>query len=102
MSLVSNESPWLFSSQRYDISSKNYHFINREYDSYTGRWLTPDPLGFEDGLNLYAYVHNNLMICVDLCGLWGEGVYNYRRCVEGVLQIAGSFTEASLGAAVIL
>ena len=24
-----------------------------------GRWLTPDPLGFADGPNLYAYVHNN-------------------------------------------
>ena len=59
------QSPWLFSSQTYDTSTKNYHFINREYDSYTGRWLTPDPLGFEDGLNLYAYVHNKPMIYVD-------------------------------------
>jgi len=71
------QSPWLFSSQRYDTSTKNYHFINREYDSYTGRWLTPDPLGFEDGLNLYAYVHNNPMIYVDPYGLWAEDSNGY-------------------------
>jgi hypothetical protein len=22
-------------------------------------WLTHDPIGFKDGLNMYAYVHNN-------------------------------------------
>ena len=41
-----------------------------------------NPLGFEDGLNLYAYVHNNPMIYADPYGLWGEGVYNYGRGAE--------------------
>jgi RHS repeat-associated protein len=29
---------------------------NRYYDYYTGRWLTHDPLGYIDGMNLYDYV----------------------------------------------
>ena len=66
-------SPWLFSSQRYDQSTSLYHFDKREYDPHIGRWLTPDPLGFADRLNLYAYVKNNPLIYVDPYGLfWAE------------------------------
>ena len=71
------KSPWLFISQRYGDLTKNYHFINREYDPNGGRWLTPDPLGFEDGCNLYAYVHDNPLIYIDPCGLSGEKVNRY-------------------------
>jgi len=71
------KSPWLFSSQRCDDLTKNYHFINREYDPSSGRWLIPDPLGFEDGCNLYAYVHNNPLIYIDPYGLWGESANGY-------------------------
>ena len=67
------DSPWLFSSQRYDQSTLLYHFDKREYDPTIGRWLTPDPLGFADGPNLYAYVKNNPLIYVDPYGLfWTE------------------------------
>src|SRR5258708_4379400 len=34
-----------------------------------GRWLTPDPSGFTDGMNLYAYVHNNPLTHQDEYGL---------------------------------
>jgi len=42
------------------------------YDPEVGRWLTPDPLGFADGPNLYAYVHNNPLTFVDPDGLFTE------------------------------
>lgn len=49
------------------------------------RWQTPDPLGFEDGLNLYAFFHNNPLRYQDhdgqvaiaipfLIGVFGEGL----------------------------
>lgn len=37
----------------------------RAYDPGTGRWLSPDPLGFDDGTNLYAYVHGNPIGYID-------------------------------------
>jgi len=67
-------SPWLFSSGRYDEAIKTYRFLNRDYDFNLGRWLTADPLGFADGPNLYAYVHNNPLMYVDPYGLFEEGV----------------------------
>ena len=33
-----------------------------------GRWITTDPIGFEDGPNLYAYVHNSPLTHFDLYG----------------------------------
>jgi len=40
------------------------------YDPQIGRWLTPDPIGFEAGdANLYRYVGNQTMIAVDPFGL---------------------------------
>jgi len=39
------------------------------YDPEIGRWLTPDPKGFDNGLNLYAYVLNDPLIKLDLYGL---------------------------------
>lgn len=61
--------PWLFSGQRFDPTTHLYHFEKRFYDPTLGRWLTPDPLSFTDGPNLYAYVHNNPLIYVDPYGL---------------------------------
>ena len=74
------ESPWLFSGQRYDRLTELYHYDKREYDPCTGRWLTPDPLGFADGPNLYAYVQNNPLIYVDPYGLWFLGANDMYEC----------------------
>lgn len=52
-----------------------YHMRNRVLNTSLGRWLTRDPIGYDGGLNLYAYVGNNPvnrtdplgLICDDLC-----------------------------------
>jgi len=46
---------------------------NRYYDQYTGRWLTQDPLGYVDGMNLYDYVRNDPVGYADPFG-------NHRDC----------------------
>jgi RHS repeat-associated protein len=42
----------------------------RAYDPKLGRWLSEDPLGFVDGLNMYAYVSNNPVRRIDPEGLY--------------------------------
>lgn len=68
LSLVDN--PWRFSSKR---SINGFSLFGRRfYIPSLGRWLTPDPIGYEAGPNLYAYVSNNPLTHFDIYGLIGE------------------------------
>ncbi len=60
---------WRFSSKRTD-ESKLVYFGRRYYDPEHGRWITADPEGFVDGLNLYAFVLNDPLTHMDLYGLF--------------------------------
>ncbi|MDP1834388.1 MAG: RHS repeat-associated core domain-containing protein [Chlamydiales bacterium] len=64
--------PWGFSSKRCDSETNLINFGRRYYDPETGRWLTQDPRGFDDGPNLYAYVHNSPLMHFDLYGLYSS------------------------------
>ena len=68
MSALNN--PWGFASKRLDPETGFVYFSRRYYAPVTGRWITPDPLGFADGPNMYAYVHGNPMTRFDLYGLF--------------------------------
>ncbi|MEE9356702.1 MAG: SpvB/TcaC N-terminal domain-containing protein [Methylococcaceae bacterium] len=46
-----------------------YYFGYRYYAAWIGNWLSPDPIGPEDGLNLYQFVGNNPLRFVDVDGL---------------------------------
>ena len=63
--------PWHYSSKRLDPETGWIYFGRRYYDPATGRWTTPDPIGFADGPNLYAYVKNNPLTHFDHYGLRG-------------------------------
>lgn len=69
--------PWLFSSKRQDHESGLIYFGRRYFDPQVGTWLTMDPKGFGDGVNLYAYVHNNPLTFIDLYGLTTAGVHRH-------------------------
>ena len=57
--------PWRYSSKRVDPETGFLYFGRRYYMPSIGRWLTPDPLSFADGPNLYAYVHNHPLTMID-------------------------------------
>jgi RHS repeat-associated protein len=49
-----------------------YHYKARVYDPMMGKFLQPDPIGYGDGLNVYAYVHGDPVNAKDPNGLWED------------------------------
>jgi RHS repeat-associated protein len=67
--------PFGFAGGLYDPDTHLLHFGAREYDPKTGKWLSPDPIGFNSGsINLYAYVNNDPVNYVDNNGQGGVKV----------------------------
>ena len=52
-----------------DPAVPQWHVRNRVFRSDIGRWLTRDPAGYVDGLNLYQYVGSLAVHAVDPFGL---------------------------------
>ncbi|MGE3953595.1 MAG: RHS repeat-associated core domain-containing protein [Parachlamydiales bacterium] len=66
------QNPYRFLGKRVDDQTGHIFFGRRYYLPRFGRWLTPDPRGYEDGPNLYAYCHNCPLTLIDLLGLLSE------------------------------
>ena len=86
--------PWRFASKRIDPETGWVYFGRRYYDPEIGRWITPDPVSFADGANLYAYLHHNPLNAYDAYGLSGEA---YRQSVEVALNAPHYSVFADLG-----
>jgi RHS repeat-associated protein len=64
--------PYLFTGRRYDNASGLYYYRARYYAYDIGRFLQTDPIGYDDGLNLYTYCGNNPIRWSDPFGLCTE------------------------------
>ncbi len=60
---------YMFQGRRYEKSLNMYYYRARHYDPTTGRFLSPDPLGYVDSLNLYQGMNMNPYNFVDPMGL---------------------------------
>ena len=65
--------PYYFTGRRVDEIDNGAWLIqynrNRFYDYNTGCWFNQDPIGYQDGVNLYAYVNSNPINRADPQGL---------------------------------
>jgi RHS repeat-associated protein len=66
--------PFMWTGQRYDATTGQYHFWARTYSPSLGRWMQRDPLEYQDGVNLSSYVGGNPVGYVDLYGTIGMDV----------------------------
>ncbi|MCG8552438.1 MAG: RHS repeat-associated core domain-containing protein, partial [Desulfobacterales bacterium] len=82
--------PYLFTGRRIDSESGLYYYRARHYDPQEGRFMQPDPIGFDGGINLYTYVQNNPVNWIDPSGL---DTYRQNR-VLGFLDSKGTATTA--------
>jgi len=53
------ENPIRFPGQYYDPETGLHYNYHRYYDPGTGRYVTPDPIGLEGGINLFVYTSND-------------------------------------------
>ena len=69
-----------FSTKPYDIETSLNYYNYRYYDSFSGRWLTEDPIFENGGINLYCFTRNSSVNYIDINGqvapifIWLGGV----------------------------
>jgi len=63
--------PYRYTGRNLDFETGLYHYRARAYSSTLGRFMQIDPLGYEPGPNLYAYVLNDPLNLTDPMGHCG-------------------------------
>lgn len=66
---INHTNPYMFAGRRFDIEIGLYYNRARYYNPYTGRFLQADPIGYGDGMNMYAYCGNSPVGRADPSGL---------------------------------
>lgn len=73
----------------------------RYYDPVIGRFLSPDPIGYKDQLNVYAYVHNDPVNYSDPTGMYLEAAFEAASLAIGVKSFADDVSNGNFSAAVV-
>ena len=59
----------MYSGYHYDAETGLYHVRNRYYHPQLGRFISRDPIGYADSMNLYEYVGGGAVDALDPMGL---------------------------------
>lgn len=73
-STISSTASFGYTGQRYDGETGLYFYKARYYSPQLGRFLSHDPIGYRDNLNMYAYVNNDPLNYVDPTGMKADQV----------------------------
>ena len=92
-SIKASAKRYRYTGMECDESGLSYH-SSRYYLPWLGRWLSGDPIGIGDGVNLYGYVRGNPITLFDTTGTQSTGMVNIEdtgaETVEGLTVPASS------------
>jgi RHS repeat-associated protein len=106
---ATDDSRYRYTGREFDAETGLNYYRARYFDSFSGRFIGQDPIGFDsgDGTNLYAYVRNTPTSMTDPTGLYGavvqqersiqyETVSGERRFTNNIIDVIFSKNFASL------
>lgn len=82
--------PFQYTGREFDSETGIYFYRARYYDAAAGRFLSEDPLGVRDDLDMYAYVRNNPASYSDPFGLYQTSGFSPDQQV----QLANAINQA--------
>ncbi len=85
---------YYFTGRELDSETGLYYYRNRYYDPSLGRFITQDPIGIADDINLYAYCFNDPVNFTDPMGLEGKSNQNVGEWFDDALIKLEDFSMA--------
>lgn len=91
-----------FTGREYDFDIALHYYRARWYDSLSGRFFSPDPIGFSSGdTNPYRYVFNSPANATDPSGTFIESAVDATSLGVGIWSLWDNLSEGNFGWALL-
>jgi RHS repeat-associated protein len=94
-----------YTGREWDSETSLYYYRARYYDPATGRFLSEDEIGHDEGMDLYLYVRNNPINLVDPTGFYTLKGFppalgnRMRQAIDSAISAVGKSSCDSKGCA---